>query len=82
MIVATVYREGHSRRVWTKLAAEGVAVVCRDLGLGDHLSHLLSDSSCKVPHVTVALVKQGPEGKKERRLSQFEIYNEKIKSLH
>lgn len=56
--------------------------MCRDLGLGDHLSHLLSDSSCKVPHVTVALVKQGPEGKKKRRLSQFEIYNEKIKSLH
>lgn len=58
-------RDGHSRRVWAKLAAEGVAVVCRDLGLGDHLSHLLSDSSCKVPHVTVALVKQGPEEKTE-----------------
>lgn len=44
--------------------------MCRDLGLGDQLSHLLSDSPSKVPHVTVPLVK--PRSR-ERRVGSFSV---------
>lgn len=42
--------------------------MCRDLGLGDQLSDLLSDSPGKVPHITVPLVK--PRSRK-RRVGSF-----------
>lgn len=49
--------EGNSRGIRAELAAEGVAFVCRDLGLGNELSHLISDASSEVPHITVPLLK-------------------------
>lgn len=55
-------REEHSRRIRAKLAAEGVAFVCRDLSLGNELSHLFSDASSKVPHITVSLEDKRADG--------------------
>lgn len=55
-------RKGHSRRVGTKLAAEGVTYVCRDLSLWNQLSHLFSDASSKVPHIAVSLEDKRVEG--------------------
>lgn len=55
---------GHLRGIRAKLAAEGVAFVCRDLSLGNELSHLISDASSKVPHITVSLLK---EDRKDQR---------------
>lgn len=45
----------HSRGIGAELAAEGVAFVCRDLGLWNELSHFISHASSEVPHVTVSL---------------------------
>lgn len=45
----------HSRGVRAELALEGIAVVCRDLGLGDQLGHLLSNATRQVPHVAISL---------------------------
>lgn len=47
--------DGRSRGIGAELAAEGVAFVCGDLRLWDELSHLISDASGKVPHITVSL---------------------------
>lgn len=45
----------HSRGIGAELAAEGIAFVCRDLGLGNELSHFIPDASSEVPHITVSL---------------------------
>lgn len=45
----------HSRGVGAELALKRVAVVCRDLGLGDQLSHLLPNATRQVPHIAVSL---------------------------
>lgn len=45
----------HSRGVGAELALEGIAVVRRDLGLGDQLGHLLSNATRQVPHVAISL---------------------------
>ncbi len=50
--------EGRSRGIRAKLAAKGVAFVCRDLSLGNELSHLISHASGKVPHITVPLLRR------------------------
>lgn len=47
------------RRIRAELAAEGVAVVCRDLGLGNQLSHLFSNASGHVPDIAVSLADKG-----------------------
>lgn len=49
--------------------------MCWDLGLGNHLCDLLSDSSCKVPHIAVALVTEGPGEKKREASDQFRIHH-------
>lgn len=45
----------YSRGIRAEFALECIAVVCRDLGLGDELGYLISDASREIPHVTVAL---------------------------
>ena len=50
--------EGHSRRVRAELAAEGVALVCRNLSLWNELSHFIADASGEVPHITVPLLEE------------------------
>lgn len=47
--------KGRSRGVWAELAAQGVAFVCRDLGLGNQLGDFVSHSSSQVPHIAVSL---------------------------
>ena len=49
---------GHSRGIRAELAAQGVAFVCRDLGFGDELRHLVSCPSSQVPHITVSLLEK------------------------
>lgn len=50
------FRGRYSRRIRAKLAAEGVAFVCRDLGFRNELSHFIPDACSKVPHVAVSLL--------------------------
>ena len=49
----------YSRGVRAELAAQRVALVGRDLGLGDELSDLVSHDPRKVPYVAVPLEVDG-----------------------
>lgn len=45
----------YSRGVRAEFALECIAVVRRDLGLGDELGDLVSNAPREIPHITVAL---------------------------
>lgn len=45
----------HARGVRAEAALQGIACVGWDLGLGDKLSHLVTNASCQVPDIAVSL---------------------------